>query len=413
MLGQVFSCRVSAGACLLLALASLFVVFPSVSDAKTHRHRLSPINAGNVVPRILCGDAGHACCAPVPAHNGVVVDKPYCHAGLGCDIVAGTCASACGGAGQVCCDGPDTYAPQGGVSPSSPIYCGAQGCVARKPMCAAGACDPASHRCQSCGTAAGATCCPPDAQQATASCKAPGLVCQSANIAARGGTCVVCGGSGQPPCAGDSCGPGLISEQNKCQECGKIGEPPCTNGCQQGELSIPPTECVTNARCDIYARNAVQTAAQNFQSACGFSGDRWQTDYSGHFNWCLTASADQTKSEQQARIDGLGLCQACKNSPLVEKALAVCNVCGFGGRSASEIVSSMFSFCMGHSDSEESCDACPESGAGSSSPGGPPSNHCCTLPCAPGGGSVPNQPGFPGGAGGGCTPTYTCGPQCP
>ena len=411
MLAQSFSRRLYAEACPSLALASLFVLFGSASDANTHRHKFSPISGGNLAPHILCGDAGQACCAPVPARNGLIVDKPFCHAGLGCDIVAGKCASACGGAGQICCDGPDTYAPQGGVSPSSPIYCGAQGCVPRKPMCTAGACDPATHRCQSCGTAAGASCCPPDAQQATASCKATGLICQSANIAAPGGTCVVCGGLGQPACAGDTCGPGLVSEKNVCQECGKIGEPPCANGCQQGEVSIPPATCVTNARCDLYARNAMQVAAQNDEMACGFSGDRWQTDYSGHFNWCLSASADQIQSEQHARKDGLSQCQACKNSALVGQALAVCNTCGFSGRSASEIVSSMFSYCMGRSDSEEQCDTCPEAGGDASPPGNNP-DHCCALPCAGGGGSsVPNQTGSVPGTGG-CTPTYTCGASC-
>lgn len=85
-----------------------------------------------------CGAPGQSCCKWPKAIPGL--DPRYCEAGAGCDIVTNTCVSPCGGGGQVCCDGPDTYGPQGDISPTGALYCTNGDCVPRKQMCAAGAC---------------------------------------------------------------------------------------------------------------------------------------------------------------------------------------------------------------------------------------------------------------------------------
>lgn len=62
------------------------------------------------------------------------------------------------------------------------------------------------------------------------------------------------------------------------------------------------------ARCDTYAREAVQGAAQNVTSNCKYTGSRWSADYAGHKTWCMAASETSVKKEEDVRGKGLSEC---------------------------------------------------------------------------------------------------------
>lgn len=203
-----------------------------------------------------CGALGEACCrAPyqnVPAFGPLV----SCQQGLGCDITTNQCVSTCGGPGQVCCDGPETRAPK--WTADGKIY--SPNSWNMREMCEKGACDRQTHRCFTCGTQDGGSCCPPDAAQATARCSGDSLECEfdrqgfyesgtcracgkkgrlpcnwgcEQGLGIRNGLCDVCGGDFQMPCdMGCTAGLGLV--QGLCRHCGNAGQVPCDNGCKGG-----------------------------------------------------------------------------------------------------------------------------------------------------------------------------------
>ena len=191
-----------------------------------------------------CGAPGQSCCKWPNSLPGL--DPRYCKApGAGCNIATNTCEIPCGGGGQVCCDGPDTYAPQGDSSPTGAFFCTNGDCYPRKQMCASGACTRESRRCNdTCGKTAGAACCAPDAGIAVASCKAADLICEFGRHM-DSGTCVRCGEQGQPPCPGDECrvsaGVRTMEKDGICVACGIVGLPECPSGrkCDAGGAPDP------------------------------------------------------------------------------------------------------------------------------------------------------------------------------
>lgn len=162
-----------------------------------------------------------------------------CDNGLGCDLASDRCVQPCGGVGQPCCDGPETRAPKWTVDGRgySPNFWN------MKEMCAAGACDRATHRCFACGTKGGQPCCPPDAAQATARCMGDHLECDYSLGVWTGGTCFDCGFAGKPPCYW-GCDTGLGIRNGLCAVCGgdfqlpcdpnQCPHPPCKGGCDNG-----------------------------------------------------------------------------------------------------------------------------------------------------------------------------------
>jgi len=190
-----------------------------------------------------CGAVGQTCCKWSKSLPGQ--DPRYCLAGAGCDITTNTCVAPCGGSGQVCCDGPDTYAPQADRSPTG-LYCFNGSCSARKQMCDAGACTKSTRRCDTqCGKTAGAACCAPDAGIAVASCKSPGIRCAFGPQGMTSGVCVPCGGQMQEPCPGQGCdstnGPRLMEHRGLCIACGFVGGPKCPEArkCDAGGAPDP------------------------------------------------------------------------------------------------------------------------------------------------------------------------------
>ncbi len=168
----------------------------------------------------FCGGPGQTCCEPYRGSGGGVIGPSHCNEGLGCNVATDKCERPCGQSGQVCCDGPDTVAPQGG-----PFRLGASGnFVLRLPMCQSSACDLTTRRCVAdCGRSAGEACCGPQPSLAVASCLDPSLACNFSDTSLERGTCATCGGLGQISCARfDRCGEGLEEDANGLCACNEF-----------------------------------------------------------------------------------------------------------------------------------------------------------------------------------------------
>jgi hypothetical protein len=64
--------------------------------------------------------------------------------------------------------------------------------------------------------------------------------------------------------------------------------------------------------CESYANDAVAAAIDNRRRACGGDGGRWTTDFSRHFDWCVSLKGDRTvaDAEASARAEALSACTA-------------------------------------------------------------------------------------------------------
>lgn len=64
----------------------------------------------------------------------------------------------------------------------------------------------------------------------------------------------------------------------------------------------PAGAAMTDA-CAGYAARAVDQQNENHARKCGFSGERWSTDWQAHFDWCRAhdAAAIRTASDERLR----------------------------------------------------------------------------------------------------------------
>ena len=73
-------------------------------------------------------------------------------------------------------------------------------------------------------------------------------------------------------------------------------------------FSVPLVEAAPPSVCHSYATNAVaQQATNNFQD-CGFGGDRWNSNFGGHYDWCLGQSEGTLEVERAGRQADLDKC---------------------------------------------------------------------------------------------------------
>jgi hypothetical protein len=61
--------------------------------------------------------------------------------------------------------------------------------------------------------------------------------------------------------------------------------------------------------CTGYARSAVQQNERNERRGCGYTGDRWHSNYQEHFRWCLDVQQDAAESETSSRDKELRACR--------------------------------------------------------------------------------------------------------
>lgn len=61
-------------------------------------------------------------------------------------------------------------------------------------------------------------------------------------------------------------------------------------------------------RCNTYALIAVAQNEANLQAQCTFAGARWQSDFTAHFNFCMSAGRTVAENETLARLAQLATC---------------------------------------------------------------------------------------------------------
>jgi hypothetical protein len=62
--------------------------------------------------------------------------------------------------------------------------------------------------------------------------------------------------------------------------------------------------------CEKYAESAVDQSRQNSRRGCGYTGDRWNSNYQKHFKWCMSVDRETADSEAGARADDIGRCDS-------------------------------------------------------------------------------------------------------
>ena len=86
--------------------------------------------------------------------------------------------------------------------------------------------------------------------------------------------------------------------------------------------------------CRAYADQATSHENTNRERDCGFVGDRWSTNWNGHFQWCLGAATWQLDSENGARSGDLNRCNMCNgyaNEAVDQQQRNEANRCGYRG----------------------------------------------------------------------------------
>jgi hypothetical protein len=208
-----------------------------------------------------CDVPGSRCCRPDAS-----VKTRHCHKGLGCNTSTDQC-EACGGPGQVCCDGDFTGFSRKSyigflLDPAERIASCNPGARCDAIPAADGVSWIGTRRCQSCGNNLAGPCCAPDNQYALGRCLRDAktgnrLVCarhrgrRNDPLAGAGANCVECGKANQPRCltAGErACDDGLVERHGMCVPCGGAGMPTCDHGEPCPDLhSVPDrsfTECL-------------------------------------------------------------------------------------------------------------------------------------------------------------------------
>lgn len=66
--------------------------------------------------------------------------------------------------------------------------------------------------------------------------------------------------------------------------------------------------------CQRYTNAAVKQYNEGRQLGCGFAGTRWNNNWKGQYNWCMTTLAPVTMTEDSFRTDSLEKCKVLKLS---------------------------------------------------------------------------------------------------
>ncbi len=88
----------------------------------------------------------------------------------------------------------------------------------------------------------------------------------------------------------------------------------------RGDRQTGPVKSIKRS-CNEYAATAVAQNKENINKTCGFKGPGWNSNYQGHFNWCMHGEnlkhADRENSKRQAELDK---CDKC--TPYAKNAIA-------------------------------------------------------------------------------------------
>lgn len=96
--------------------------------------------------------------------------------------------------------------------------------------------------------------------------------------------------------------------------------------------------------CSDYATTAVKAFEKNLSERCGFRGQRWNNDYSPHYQYCLRVARDKANAETAMRRTMIEQCRShavnstnrrCNHYARIAVEQATTNrkaSCGYGGR---------------------------------------------------------------------------------
>jgi hypothetical protein len=117
-----------------------------------------------------------------------------------------------------------------------------------------------------------------------------------------------------------------------------------------GEAAARRAELDRCTACTAYAQEAVSAQYQNL-AQCQFVGDRWSLDFTGHRAWCMGATPDAVAGETSARRFALercaGRCRAYTLAALDAQRKNIENQCGFTGERWSLDATGHMTWCVG------------------------------------------------------------------
>jgi len=118
---------------------------------------------------------------------------------------------------------------------------------------------------------------------------------------------------------------------------------------------VTASEAAPQHNCAAYASAAVAQNNQNKANGCGFAGNRWQSNYNAHFNWCQQKDVgiQVLSSEDNARKVALQACSGkssfCESYARQAVSAQINNMkykCQFGGARWQLNHSAHFDWCM-------------------------------------------------------------------
>ncbi|MEE9589410.1 MAG: PAN domain-containing protein [Hyphomicrobiaceae bacterium] len=92
----------------------------------------------------------------------------------------------------------------------------------------------------------------------------------------------------------------FIKGPRQCRLKFKVGQRMPNPCCVSGERRDQVTG-TRQAYCADYARQAIESQDENLVRRCGFKGDRWGSNYSAHYRWCLRVDRNAAAGEMQTR----------------------------------------------------------------------------------------------------------------
>jgi hypothetical protein len=93
---------------------------------------------------------------------------------------------------------------------------------------------------------------------------------------------------------------------DKCYLIPRLTEPRPDPCCVSGVKVVEDTDKADS--CRDFSTRAVAQAGENLRLRCGYTGERWSPDRRTHFNWCMSATANERLREQNFRINKLAEC---------------------------------------------------------------------------------------------------------
>lgn len=102
--------------------------------------------------------------------------------------------------------------------------------------------------------------------------------------------------------------------------------------------------------CDKYAKDAVLQNQENLKLGCSLSGSRWSSDYKAHFNWCMSGNLTMAKGENTERQKALAECKTKKcdlyaRDAVQDNDFSLKYGCGFTGPRWSSNYSYHYNWC--------------------------------------------------------------------